>query len=354
MYRADPAQAGLYLPPDGAPRVEPGGEYELRVTSGDAPVVSARTLTPTRVRIEELVWLDEDLDTELQQLRLFSEIGDGVYDARENQLEYPRGLVVALIDDADETGFYQFATFNLERYSPYLLDPEWNRRGGLRAGAREHLPLLRAEDSYLYLPWDGIYHAGRYKVRLYSVDPELVRPRANGQHRRGPQRRRGGPVLPAAPLPVENGIGLFASASVDSFGFFVRPRGSPPCSGCECWDCAERRRRSDGGILGMIGDWRVRYLPRCTHHSSFLIARRTGPPWCNPCTRPCRKTCTRPGSTGITTQRPGTLLGASEGIVRCRHVVSFVTESFLLQDGAGTVSRLPILNCFRAAFSIPG
>ena len=238
-YLADPAMAGRYLPPEDAPRVEPGGEYELRVTSGDAPVVSARTLTPARVRVEELVWLDEDLETELQQLRLFSEIGDGVYDAGENQLEYPRGLLVALLEDAGETGFYQFATFNLESYSPYLLDPEWIDEGDFELERRNTSPLLRAEDSYLYLPWDGIYHAGRYKVRLHAVDRnwyDLVRTdnidaeRSAGEAGQSFQR----PLF-----HVENGIGLFASASVDSFGFFVRPRGSPPCSGCECWDCAE-------------------------------------------------------------------------------------------------------------------
>ena len=80
-YGADPDTAGRYLPPDSSPRVEPGRVYELQVTSGDAPVVRARTLTPARVRVEELVWIDDDLETELQQLRLFSEIGDGVYGA---------------------------------------------------------------------------------------------------------------------------------------------------------------------------------------------------------------------------------------------------------------------------------
>ncbi len=238
-YRPDPAHAGRYLPPDGAPRVEPGGEYELRVTSGDAPVVRARTLTPARVRVEELVWLDEDLETELQQLRLFSEIGDGVYEAGENQLEYPRGLLVALLEGAGEPGFYQFATFNLESYSPYLLDPEWIDEGDFELERQNTSPLLRAEDRYLYLPWDGIYHAGRYKVRLHAVDRnwyDLVRT-DNIDAERG--AGEAGQSFQRPLFHVENGIGLFASAAVDSFGFFVRPRGSPPCSGCQCWDCAE-------------------------------------------------------------------------------------------------------------------
>ena len=103
-YRADPAMAGRYLPPDSAPRVEPDRVYELQVASGDAPVVRARTLTPARARIEELVWLDDDLETELQQLRLFSEIGDGVYDAGENQLEYPVGVLIARLGVGGKPG----------------------------------------------------------------------------------------------------------------------------------------------------------------------------------------------------------------------------------------------------------
>ena len=243
-YRADPALAGRYLPPERAPPVESGRVYELQVTSGDAPVVRARTLTPARERIEELVWLDFDLETELQQLRLFSEIGDEVYDAGENQVEYLAGVLIIRLAGGG-TGFYQFATFNLESSSPYLFETDWIEEGDLEDEEEFELerdntsPLLRAEENELYLPWDGIYYAGRYKVRLYAVDRnwyDLVRTdnidadRSAGEAGQSFQR----PLF-----HVENGIGLFASASVDSFGFFVRPRGSPACSGCECWECGE-------------------------------------------------------------------------------------------------------------------
>ena len=240
-YRPDPAAAGRYLAPDGAPPVEPGRGYELQVTSGDAPVVRARTLTPARLRIEELVWLDDDLETELQQLRLFSEIGEQVYDARENQLEYIRGLLIARLGDAGEPGFYQFATFNLESSSPLLFGSEWieEEEEDFDLERDSTSPLFRAEEGELYVPWDGIYYAGRYKVRLYAVDRnwyDLVRTdnidadRGTGEAGESFQR----PLF-----HVENGIGLFASASVDSFGFFVRPSGSAACSGCECWECGE-------------------------------------------------------------------------------------------------------------------
>ena len=244
-YGPDPDTAGRYLPPGGAPRVEPGCVYELQVTSGDAPVVRAQTRTPARVRIEELVWIDDDLETELQQLRLFSEIGDEVYGAGENQLEYTRGLLTARLGDAGEPGFYQFATSNLESSSPYLFDTDWIEEGDLEDEEGFELergntsPLFRAEESELYVPWDGIYYVGRYKVRLYAVDRnwyDLVRT-DNIDSERG--TGEAGQSFQRPLFHVENGIGLFASASVDSFGFFVRPHGSPACSGCGCWECGE-------------------------------------------------------------------------------------------------------------------
>ena len=243
-YGPDPDMAGRYLPPGDAPRVEPGRVYELQATSGDAPVVRARTLTPARVRIEELIWIDDDLETELQQLRLFSEIGDEVYGAGENQLEYTRGLLIVRLGDA-EAGFYQFATSNLESSSPYLFATDWIEEGDLEDEEGFELergntsPLFRAEESELYVPWDGIYHAGRYKVRLYAVDRnwyDLVRT-DNIDSERG--TGEAGQSFQRPLFHVENGIGLFASASADSFGFFVRPLGSPACSGCECWECEE-------------------------------------------------------------------------------------------------------------------
>ena len=197
------------------------------------------------MRIEELIWIDDDLETELQQLRLFSEIGDEVYGAGENQLEYTRGLLIARLGDAGEPGFYQFATSNLESSSPYLFDTDWIEEGDLEDEEGFELerdntsPLFRAEESELYLPWDGIYYMGRYKVRLYAVDRnwyDLVRT-DNIDSERG--TGEAGQSFQRPLFHVENGIGLFASASVDSFGFFVRPQGTPACSGCECWECGE-------------------------------------------------------------------------------------------------------------------
>ena len=244
-YRPDPEVPGRYLPPGDAPPVEPERLYELQATVGDAPAVRARTLTPARVRIGELVLLDRDLETELQQLRLFSEIGDEVYEAAENQLEYPRGVLIARLEDGWHAAAYQFATFNLESFSPYLFNTDWIEEGDLEEEEDFELerdntsPLLRAEESELYVPWDGIYYAGRYKVRLHAVDRnwfDLVRTDNIDSERRAGEA---GQSFQRPLFHVDNGIGLFASAAVDSFGFFVRPKGSPACSGCECWECEE-------------------------------------------------------------------------------------------------------------------
>ena len=238
-YRADLSTAGRYLPPDGAPLVEPSRAYELRVEAGDEPPVRATTQTPARIGIGELVLLDDDLETELRRLRLFSEIGDAVYEAEENQLEFTRGALKARLQEGDDAASYQFGATNLELFSPYLIDSDWIEDADLELERTETSPLLKVEDGEIFLPWAGVYYVGRYKVKLYAVDEnwfDLVRTdnvdsqRGSGEAGQGFQR----PLF-----HVENGIGLFASASADSFGFFVRPRGSPPCSGCDCWNCEQ-------------------------------------------------------------------------------------------------------------------
>ena len=240
-YRSDPETAGRYLPADGAPLVEPGRTYELRVEAGDDAAVRATTHTPLRMRIGELVLLDpddEDLETVLRSLRLFSEIGDQVYEAAENQLEWTQGVLEARLQPAGAAASYQVAVSNLEHFSPLLFDNDWFDEDELGRG--ETSPPLRAQDGALFLPWDGIYYAGRYKLKLYAVDAnwfDLVRTdnvdadRGSGEAGQGFQR----PLF-----HIENGIGLFGSAAVDSVGFSVRTKGTPECSGCQCWGCERR------------------------------------------------------------------------------------------------------------------
>ncbi len=254
-YRPDPATPGRYLPPDGAPAVAPDTAYELRVVDAEGPEVRATTLTPSRVRIAELVLMDEDLEQELRRLRLFDE-GD-VYQAPENQIEYTVGVLEVRLQSAGAAASYQFGINNLENASSLLIESDFFDEEEDRERS-ETSPLLRLDGAALFLPWDGIFYAGRHKIKLFAVDRnwfDLVRTdnvdanRETGEAGQGFQR----PLF-----HIENGIGLFASAAVDSFGFFVRRKGAPPCSGCECWGCGDRSSWS--GILDTeTGTGRLRF-----------------------------------------------------------------------------------------------
>ena len=223
-YRPDPSRAGHYLPPDDAPVVEPNGLYELRVTTGDGLTVRAQTQTPARIRIDELRLLEDDLETELRRLRLFAEVGDSVYQAAENQLEYDKGVLIAQFQDDGPAVSYQVRLANLERSSPLLFDDDWiEDLEDFELERVETSPLLSLASGELYLPWAGIYYAGRYKVTLFAVDQnwfDLVRT-DNVDAERG--SGEAGQSFQRPLFHVENGIGLFASATVDSFGFSVRP-----------------------------------------------------------------------------------------------------------------------------------
>ena len=237
-YRPDPEAGGRYLAPDDAPAVAPDRTYELRVQTAEGAEVSDATLTPPRTDIGELVLLDDDQETELRRLKLFSEIGDEVYQAPENQLEFTRGRLKVHLQQDGAAASYQFAASNLESFSPLLFANDWFDESDF--DRVETSPLLGVEeDGVIFLPWSGIYYAGRYKVKLFAVDRnwfDLVRT-DNVDSERG--RGEAGQGFQRPLFRIENGIGLFASAAVDSIGFFVRPRGSPKCSGCECWSCEE-------------------------------------------------------------------------------------------------------------------
>ena len=262
-YRADSVVAGRYLPPAGAPLVSPATRYDLLVSSAGDPAVRATTTTPSRMRIAELVLFDLDEDqeeVELRRLRLFSEIGESVYEAAENQLEHTVGFLDVRLqsESGGEAASYQFGISNLEKASPRLYGDLIDAEDQDDLERDETSRLLRIEDDGLFLSWEGINYAGRHKVKVFAVDEnwfDLVRTdnvdadRESGEAGQSFQR----PLF-----NVENGIGLFASAKVDSFGFFVRPEGTPPCSGCECWGGGDRSAWS--GVLDLeTGKGRLRY-----------------------------------------------------------------------------------------------
>ena len=222
-YSDDPAQPGRYIPPADSPSVAPNAVYNLEVVLDNEPTVRATTTTPARMHIDHVALVDYDnVDRELRRLQLFSS-GDP-YSAPENQLEYTAGALVVRIQSEKQSVSHQFSMLNLERDSELLFnlfDDEEEEDDELKRRATS--PLIRAQDGQIYMPWDGINYAGRHKVKLFAVDQnwfDLVRTdnvnadRGAGEAGQGFQR----PLF-----HVENGIGLFASAAVDSFGFFVHP-----------------------------------------------------------------------------------------------------------------------------------
>ena len=197
--------------------------YNLEVVLDNEPTVRATTTTPARMHIDHVALVDYDnVDRELRRLQLFSS-GDP-YSAPENQLEYTAGALVVRIQSEKQSVSHQFSMLNLERDSELLFnlfDDEEDEEDELKRRATS--PLVRAQDGQIYMPWDGINYAGRHKVKLFAVDQnwfDLMRAdnvnadRGAGEAGQGFQR----PLF-----HVENGIGLFASAAVDSFGFFVYP-----------------------------------------------------------------------------------------------------------------------------------
>ena len=222
-YSDDPAQPGRYIPPSDSPSVAPNAVYNLEVVLDNELTVRATTTTPARMHIDHVALVDyNNVDRELRRLQLFSS-GDP-YSAPENQLEYTAGALVVRIQSEKQSVSHQFSMLNLERDSELLFnlfDDEEEEDDELKRRATS--PLIRAQDGQIYMPWDGINYAGRHKVKLFAVDQnwfDLVRTdnvnadRGAGEAGQGFQR----PLF-----HVENGIGLFASAAVDSFGFFVHP-----------------------------------------------------------------------------------------------------------------------------------
>lgn len=82
----------------------------------------------------------------------------------------------------------------------------------------------------------------------------------------------------------------------------------------------------------MIGDWRVRHLPRCTHHVFLSHCAENRARLVQPVYKALEENLYSPWLDQHhypKGQDPFPAL--REGIVHCRHVVSFVTEAFLLQ-----------------------
>ena len=224
-YAEDPESPGSYLPSGLAAPVAPETTYELAIATADDRRLRAQTSTPGRLRVVELLLLDGETLTPQRRLKLFAELGDAVYKAPENRIVYQLGLIEAILEEELDIPAYQLAIFNLEEDSPLLIDADFVEEDDLEQFERQGAsPPLSVRDGRARLPWFAVAFAGRHKFKIYAVDENWF-----DFIRTDPEEGGGGfggllgDQFQRPVFNIEGGIGLFASAAVDSVGFTVVP-----------------------------------------------------------------------------------------------------------------------------------
>lgn len=188
---------GRYLPPVGTPKVRPNTEYRLRVRAQGREVRGV-TRTPDPLEIDEIAILEEPSMEVIRRLDPDSAAG--------NRVPYRQGLIEVRFDPLD-----------VEAYQVIVLEPGSDEEGS---------PPLEARDGRLLLPWFAIGSSGEHSVEVYALDRNLFdflrSVEASGQN----AISFGGLAGDTFERPVFNldgGIGVFGSASLDAFVFFVIP-----------------------------------------------------------------------------------------------------------------------------------
>ena len=196
-YRYQAGQAGRYLPPEGAPRVLPETEYRLLIRARGREVKGATT-TPGRLSLKEVVIVDEVSQEVIGRL--------DPQPTSQNRVVYRKGLI--------ET---RFDPLEVDAYQVVVLVKD--------TGDEDSSPPLEAPDGRLRLPWFAIDSSGRHEIGVYALDRNLF-----DFLRSIPQGDTGfgfgslaGDNFERPIFHLEGGIGVFGSASVDSFGFVVAP-----------------------------------------------------------------------------------------------------------------------------------
>ncbi|MFH1567781.1 MAG: DUF4249 family protein [Gemmatimonadota bacterium] len=221
-YRPDPQAPGRYLPPEGAPRVEPRTAYALEVRAAGESL-RARTRTPDRVRIAAAALLDEKSLVRRRELVLFGG-ADDPFAAAANQLHYLDGLLELEVEETDAAG-YQVALFSLDEGSDFVIDADFleaeDYEGFERQGAS---PPVALESGRVRLPWFAVAFAGRHVFRVYAVDENWFDYARTSSEDGSFLGGLAGDRFERPLFRVEGGIGLFGSAAVDSLGFNLLPR----------------------------------------------------------------------------------------------------------------------------------
>ena len=212
--------------------VQPDATYRLVVRTLDGRSVAATTTTPGAFRVSDWLRLDEPTLAVRGSLRRFSDYPvdpDSAYAAPENRIVYQDGLVEARFDRGDALAF-QVGLKNLESDSPYVIDADFLSDHDLQSLSRDSSsPALDATENSIRLPWLAIYFAGRYTIRIFSIDRnwyDLARSLPSFGGTNLGFGTNAGDSFERPIFHVQGGIGLFGSAAVDSVGITILPK---PC-----------------------------------------------------------------------------------------------------------------------------
>ena len=203
--------------------VQPNRTYHLIVISDRGERITASTTTPAMISVREWVLVAGQGNPADRTLRTFAEVGDGVYDAPENRLVYPQGILEARLEEDTARG-YQLALFSLDPGSDFVIDPPFFDEEDFESLERNgSSPVLEATDGMIRLPWFAVYFEGRYRYTVQSLDLntfDLVRSTPQNGFGIG---GNAGDNFERPIYHIDGGIGLFGSVSVDSVGFRVLP-----------------------------------------------------------------------------------------------------------------------------------
>jgi hypothetical protein len=223
-YAERPVAPGVYWP-ERAPVVAPETEYALLVDTDRGERIAASTTTPPRLEVDRWVLLSTQGDAVERELRRFEELGDGVYTAPENQVQYTVGVLEARLASEPAEG-YQLAVASLDLDSDFVIDVPFLDDEDLaeieRSGSS---PPVLLEDRAIQLPWFSIYFAGRHVWSVVALDQnafDLIRtsPEEGGG---GSFGGNAGDSFVRPLYRLDGAIGLFGSASRDSLGFTIWP-----------------------------------------------------------------------------------------------------------------------------------
>lgn len=210
-------EPGSYQPLGFAYDVVPGEQYELQVATPDGRELSASTLTPQPLVIDNWVLLD---DTGTRVTRTLVKDDPG---APENQVVYTRGLIEARLQPFDEPA-YVVGLISETPGSPLVIETDLIEEEDLNRSSSS--PPLESSDGRLRLPWFAIWWEGVYTIRIHRMDRNWY-DYARSAPVPGGNFGFGGSAGDNFERPifhVDGGIGLFGSMAADEIRITILPR----------------------------------------------------------------------------------------------------------------------------------